>query len=92
MGVTVAGAFAIGAVQVATVAHADVLRADAGVLVAAIASGGVLASFLYGGVPVPGRVNGPHVAASSGSAGAALPTRAVIGAAGLVTLLPAGSA
>jgi MFS family permease len=52
--VTVLGAFAIGAVQVSTVAHADVLGADAGVLVAAIAGGGVLASFLYGGAAVPG--------------------------------------
>lgn len=57
VGVTVAGAFAIGAVQVSTVAHADALGADAGVLVAAIASGGVLASFLYGGVAVPGRLS-----------------------------------
>jgi MFS family permease len=54
IGVTVLGAFAIGAVQVSTVAHADVLGADAGVLVAAIAGGGVLASFLYGGAAVPG--------------------------------------
>jgi MFS family permease len=57
MGVTVLGAFAIGGVQVATVAHADVLLAAAGVLVAAIASGGVLASFLYGGATVPGRLS-----------------------------------
>jgi MFS family permease len=57
VGVTVAGAFAIGAGQVSTVAHADSLGADAGVLVAAIASGGVLASFLYGGVAVPGRLS-----------------------------------
>ncbi len=54
IGVTTLGAFAIGAVQVATVAHADVLGADSGVLVAAIAGGGVLASFLYGGAAVPG--------------------------------------
>ncbi|WP_345607727.1 MFS transporter [Pseudonocardia adelaidensis] len=43
--------------QVATVAHADVLGVDPGVLIAAIASGGVLASFLYGGVAVPGRLS-----------------------------------
>lgn len=48
------GAFAIGAVQVGVVAHAEELGTSAGVLVAALAVGGVVASFLYGGLSVRG--------------------------------------
>ena len=54
LAVTVLGAVAIGAVQVSAVAHADSIGASAGVLVAVIACGGVVASFLYGAVAVPG--------------------------------------
>lgn len=48
------GAFAIGAVQVSIVAHAQGLNTSEGVFVAAVAIGGVVASFLYGGMSLPG--------------------------------------
>lgn len=48
------GAFAIGAVQVSILAHAQALGTSAGMFVAAVALGGVLASFLYGGIALPG--------------------------------------
>lgn len=51
--VTVA-AFAIGALQVAVVAHAAELDASAGVLVAMLAVGGAIGSFVYGGTRLPG--------------------------------------
>ncbi|MGW3495213.1 MFS transporter [Streptomyces sp. NPDC001020] len=47
-------AFAIGALQVSVVAHADELGASAGVFVAALACGGVVGSFCYGGMRLPG--------------------------------------
>jgi MFS family permease len=73
IGVTVLGAFAIGAVQVSTVAHADALGADAGVLVAAIAAGGVLASFLYGGAALPCPLS-VHLGVCLGAYGALIAT------------------
>jgi MFS family permease len=48
------GAFAIGAVQVSVVAHAQTLNSSAGVFVAVLAAGGALASFFYGGLSLPG--------------------------------------
>ncbi|RDI35269.1 MFS transporter [Lentzea flaviverrucosa] len=54
LGVIALGAVAIGGVQVSVVAHAQVLGTSEGVFVAALAVGGVVASFLYGGMAVPG--------------------------------------
>ena len=48
------GSFAIGGVQVAIVAHAQHLGANAGVLIAVLAVGAMMASFLYGGLSLPG--------------------------------------
>ena len=48
------GAFAIGAVQVSIVAHAQALGTSAGIFVATVAIGGVVGSFLYGGLTLPG--------------------------------------
>ncbi|MFE9748335.1 MFS transporter [Saccharothrix saharensis] len=48
------GAFTIGGVQVSVVAHAQGLGTSEGVFVAALAVGGVVASFLYGGLSLPG--------------------------------------
>jgi MFS family permease len=48
------GAFAIGAVQVSNVAHAQALGTSAGMFVATVAIGGVVGSFLYGGLTLPG--------------------------------------
>lgn len=52
--VATAGAFAFGALQVSLVAHADKLGVSAGVFLSVIAVGGVIGSFLYGGLKVPG--------------------------------------
>ncbi|MGC4939948.1 hypothetical protein [Kribbella sp. DT2] len=54
--VVVLGALAIGALQVSVVAHAAQLNHNPGPLVAAMACGGVAASFVYGGLPLPGSV------------------------------------
>lgn len=54
LGVIALGAVAIGGVQVSVVAHAQVLGTSEGVFVAALAVGGVVASFLYGGLALPG--------------------------------------
>ncbi|GAA0581642.1 MFS transporter [Kribbella sandramycini] len=54
LAVVVLGAVAIGALQVSVVAHAERLGANSGLFVAAMACGGVLASFTYGGVALPG--------------------------------------
>ncbi|MFD7660202.1 MFS transporter [Actinosynnema sp. NPDC059797] len=48
------GAFAIGGVQVSIVAHAQGSGSSEGVFVALVATGGVVASFLYGGLSLPG--------------------------------------
>lgn len=48
------GAFAIGGVQVSVVVQAQDLGASAGALIAALAIGGTIASFLYGGLSLPG--------------------------------------
>lgn len=52
--VVAAAAFAIGGVQVSVTAHAGELGAHAGLFLAALACGGVLGSFLYGGLRLPG--------------------------------------
>ncbi|MFH8982851.1 MFS transporter [Streptomyces varsoviensis] len=52
--VVAAAAFAIGGVQVTVTAHAGALGTSAGLFVAALACGGVLGSFLYGGLRLPG--------------------------------------
>lgn len=59
------GAFAIGSLQVSIVAHAQALSASEGILVAAVAAGGVVASFLYGGLHLHGSLR-THLAASLG--------------------------
>ncbi len=52
--VVAAAAFAIGGLQVSVVAQAGRIDAGAGVLLAALACGGVIGSFLYGGLRLPG--------------------------------------
>lgn len=52
--VVAAAAFAIGGVQVSVTAHAGELGTHAGLFLAALACGGVLGSFLYGGLRLPG--------------------------------------
>ncbi|MEU8872171.1 MFS transporter [Streptomyces javensis] len=52
--VVAAAAFAIGGLQVSVVARADELDASAGLLMAALACGGTLGSFCYGGLRLPG--------------------------------------
>lgn len=54
LAVVVLGAFSLGALEVSLVAHADGLRMSAGVLLAAMACGGAVGSFLYGGMRLPG--------------------------------------
>ena len=61
--ITVLNAFAIGAVQVSTVAHAGALTLSAGLLVAAIAVGGVASSLTYAARTTPGTLES-HLAAS----------------------------
>ncbi|MFC5719189.1 MFS transporter [Streptomyces gamaensis] len=52
--VVAAAAFAIGGLQVTVTAHASELSTSAGLFVASLACGGVLGSFLYGGLRLPG--------------------------------------
>ncbi|WP_369373453.1 MFS transporter [Streptomyces sp. cg36] len=52
--VVAAAAFAIGGLQVTVAAHAGELGTSAGLFIAALACGGVLGSFLYGGLRLPG--------------------------------------
>jgi hypothetical protein len=54
MAVVAVAAFAIGALEVSVVAHSDGLGVSAGVLLSLMAAGGVLGSFLYGGLKLPG--------------------------------------
>jgi MFS family permease len=52
--VVAVAAFAIGALQVSVVAHAAELAVSSGALLAILAVGGVVGSFLYGGMTFPG--------------------------------------
>ncbi|MEI8410869.1 MULTISPECIES: MFS transporter [unclassified Kribbella] len=54
LAVVVLGAVAIGALQVSVVVRAGDLGVNAGLFVAALASGGVVASLVYGGISLPG--------------------------------------
>jgi MFS family permease len=54
LAVVVLAAFSLGALEVSLIAHADALRMSAGVLLAAMACGGAVGSFLYGGLRLPG--------------------------------------
>jgi predicted MFS family arabinose efflux permease len=63
LSVVVLGAVAIGALQVSVVAHAAQLGLNPGPFIAAMACGGVLASFAYGGMSAPGTLPGQLAAA-----------------------------
>lgn len=54
LAVVVLAAFSLGALEISLVAQADALRMSAGVLLAAMACGGAVGSFLYGGLRLPG--------------------------------------
>ena len=58
LGVVVLGAVAIGALQVGVVAHADGLDVNEAPFIAAMACGGVAASFTYGALAVKGTLPG----------------------------------
>jgi MFS family permease len=61
--VVVVGAFAIGALEVSVVAHADDLDVSAGLFLAVLACGGACGSFLYGGAKLPGSLLAQLIAA-----------------------------